>query len=855
MSYINLNTSIGDIDQELAERNLSDFIKQSWHIIEPDSVYEHNWHVDAICEHLKAVDDLQIRNLLINMPPRLLKLCSNDTPVLTPEGWKNHGDLKVGDEVFRPNGDHAKIIRLSPKNLATVEVEFTNGEKIKCNEDHMWTLYDRRTKKWETIETRNLIGPKLKVSSGKVKERYVFQLPEQKCLKFEEKNLPIHPYFLGVWIGDGTKSKPCITSHVKDKEHINKIVEECGYDISTICNTVNDEVKVYYFSNQDILSKIRNLNLYKNKHIPNSYKFSSREQRLQLLAGIIDSDGSFIESENRYKIYPGCDKNLAEDIRQLLNSLGIIAEVYNVKPPQKSKWNSQKVQYCVCFSTDMDIPVALPRKRNLHGSVTKRRICVKSIRYLKKPEEGNCITIDKPDGLYLVGKTCIPTHNSSIVSVMWPAWAWIKKAHKRWLYSSYAQSLSTRDSLKCRRIIQSEWYQQRWADKYQITTDQNQKTEFHNSQQGYRIATSVGGSGTGKGGDIICVDDPHKALDIYSQTKTKRTLEWWDKEMSTRGNNPKTVCKVIVMQRLGENDLSEHVLEQGGYEHLNLPMEFEKRRKIHIINTAGKKIKKEYDVKDLPTSIGWVDPRKEEGELLFKGRFSKEDINEFKTRLGVSGYAGQYQQRPSPFKGNIVQKHWWNFYQPEELPSKFDFIALSWDMAFKDTSDSDYVVGQVWGRLGANWYLLDQIREKMDFNKTIDTFKFMNSKWSQANMNVVEDKANGPAVISTLKDKISGIVTYTPVDSKIARLRSISPTIESGNYYLPDPDNVDWVEEYIEELAVFPNGENDDQVDATTQANLYIKGNPAWKNDLLYGETNKDDQQRNLANQFWPGRR
>lgn len=446
---------------------------------------------------------------------------------------------------------------------------------------------------------------------------------------------------------------------------------------------------------------------------------------------------------------------------------------------------------------------------------------------------------------------------SSIVSVMWPAWTWISKPSKRWLYSSYAQSLSTRDSLKCRRIVQSDWYQERWADKYDITTDQNQKTEFHNSKQGYRIATSVGGSGTGKGGDVICVDDPHKASDIVSDTKTKRTLDWWDKEMSTRGNNPKTVCKVIVMQRLGENDLSEHVLRQGGYEHLNLPMQFEKRRKIWIINTSNNKlVKKSEETKNLPTKIGWVDPRTEEGEILFKDRFDEADIDEFKRRLGSNGYAGQYQQRPSPFKGNIIQKHWWNFYSQEDLPpeSEFDLIAISWDMAFKDTDQSDYVVGQVWGKKGSNWFLLDQVRDKMDFTKTIQQFMYLNAKWKQANMNIVEDKANGPAVISTLKDKIGGIVTYTPQDSKAARLRSIAPNIEAGNYHIPDPDEVVWVEDYIDEFATFPNGANDDQIDATTQASLYVAKNPVWMNDLLHSSDPLEEKKDEFMKTFWPGR-
>src|SRR5215211_3060273 len=185
---------------------------------------------------------------------------------------------------------------------------------------------------------------------------------------------------------------------------------------------------------------------------------------------------------------------------------------------------------------------------------------------------------------------------SLLVGVFFPAWVWTTQPWKRFLYSSYGQHLAIRDSLKCRRLITSPWYQDRWGAVFQLTGDQNAKIRFDTDQTGYRIATSVGGIGTGEGGDFVITDDPNNALEAESDLIRQSTNDWWDGTMSTRGNDPKTVVRIIVQQRLHEEDLTGHVLEQGGYDHLCLPMEYEGERSS--------------------LSTGWRDPRRKPGELL-----------------------------------------------------------------------------------------------------------------------------------------------------------------------------------------------------------------------------------------------
>jgi len=169
-----------------------------------------------------------------------------------------------------------------------------------------------------------------------------------------------------------------------------------------------------------------------------------------------------------------------------------------------------------------------------------------------------------------------PRHMKSLtVSVFWPCWEWATRPELRWLFVSYAESLSLRDSVKCRRLIQSQWYQANWGHKFHLMGDQNAKERYDNSASGYRLATSVNGSNTGEGGDRICVDDPHNIRERESDVIREGCLQWWDEVMPTRLNNPKTGTRVIVAQRVHERDLSGHVLEQGGWEHLCLPAEFE----------------------------------------------------------------------------------------------------------------------------------------------------------------------------------------------------------------------------------------------------------------------------------------
>lgn len=411
---------------------------------------------------------------------------------------------------------------------------------------------------------------------------------------------------------------------------------------------------------------------------------------------------------------------------------------------------------------------------------------------------------------------------SLLASCFWPAWVWTRKPTDRFLTASYVDTLSIRDALRSRRLIQSTWYQERWGHGFRMTGDQAAKSRYENDKTGIRIATHVGGA-TGERANIRVLDDPHNIEEVESDDVREGVIDWYRTVWAEREADAKTSVDVVIMQRLHERDLCGYLLEEiGGFEHLCIPMRFEaKRRYMTGIGKYGE------------------DPRTVEGELLFPARWDEEAVRDKEKRLR-SQASGQLQQRPAPDEGGLFKRHWWQYWHypgkalppvpvklPDgtiemrksvPLPDRFDKYLQSWDMAFEDHETSDYVVGGQFGKKGANTYLLDLDRDKRDFSETVKTVQAFNRTWPQTCVKLVEKKANGPAVISTLSGKIQGIIAYNPEGSKFARASAYSSVIESGNFFLPHPHLAPWVQGFIDELALFPNGKHDDQVDMMSQA-------------------------------------
>ena len=221
-----------------------------------------------------------------------------------------------------------------------------------------------------------------------------------------------------------------------------------------------------------------------------------------------------------------------------------------------------------------------------------------------------------------------------------------------------------------------------------------------------------------------------------------------------------------------------------------------------------------------------------EGNALWPERWPLADLERVRAAVGSRVFEAQYQGRPAPDAGNVFNREWWRLYTEEPERGQFDQIIQSWDMTFRETKSGSYIVGQVWGTLGADRYLLDQVRFRGDFPKAVAAVRTMSEQWPESREKIVENKANGPAIVATLRNEIPGLIEVQPEGGKEARANAVAWQVESGNVYLPDPKLHPWAQELIDEAAAFPNGAHDDQVDALSQALLRLQNRPdVWGDD------------------------
>lgn len=361
------------------------------------------------------IDDPDALYLGFSMPPGCGKALADDTPILTRNGWKNHGDLVVGDEVIGMNGEFKKVIAVHQKCMLDRLVEFTNGEKIQCHARHEWLFYDRARGAEHLEETQVWEKRSLETGiPGKRGHRYILQLPHRDPVVGEYKNLPLDPYTFGVWLGDGANRNPRISNALPDKAIIDKIV--CN-GIPVRWKTVHKTTGVNYYD-FDIRAELQSLGMCYSRHIvakriPDEYLTASLEQRLELLAGLIDTDGCRIGNKYRFST---AEESLRDSFMDLIATFGWRSYCTTVKPTMSSSGVVGKRNiYIVGFTPSIDIPCVLDRKRTKNHGIQKA-IGVVGITKVE-PKQGNCITVEG-DGMYLAGRTMVPTHNTTLIKFL-----------------------------------------------------------------------------------------------------------------------------------------------------------------------------------------------------------------------------------------------------------------------------------------------------------------------------------------------------------------------------------------------------------------------------------------------------
>jgi predicted phage terminase large subunit-like protein len=396
----------------------------------------------------------------------------------------------------------------------------------------------------------------------------------------------------------------------------------------------------------------------------------------------------------------------------------------------------------------------------------------------------------------------LKSHCTSIAFVAW----WLghyPASHV--ICASYGQELADKLARDCRLLMLSPWYQDLFPTRL---ANRQAVHDFTTTAQGTRMATSVGGVLTGRGADLILLDDPLKPGDALSEPRRTAVNDWYDNTLLSRLNDKAKGCIVIIMQRLHQDDLVGHVLEQERWEVLSFPAIAE-RDETHVIH-------------DL---LGTRYFRRKSGDALHPERESLETYRTIRQTMGEYNFISQYQQEPTPLGGAMVKTDWLRVYEPGEEPATFSQIVQSWDTANKSTELSDYSVCTTWGVIYRKYYLLNVFRQKLTYPDLRRAILEQAKRYNAKNI-VIEDKASGTQLIQDLNsDFVYGVNAYKPPPGtdKIMRLHAQTAMFENGFVLLPR--HAPWLADYVKELTSFPGTRYDDQVDSTTQFLDYIRQN------------------------------
>ena len=387
---------------------------------------------------------------------------------------------------------------------------------------------------------------------------------------------------------------------------------------------------------------------------------------------------------------------------------------------------------------------------------------------------------------------------STILAVCLPAWMWLRNPGWRGILASGNEGVAIRDSMKCRDIIDSDWYRGLFRPSWGFSRDQNAKGHYKNTATGFRMAISAGARITGDRADAIIVDDPNDAAEAFSKAARDQIINWWDNAAANRLSDMSLGCRIIIQQRLHQEDLTGHVLdtEPAAWTHLVIRQEFEQG-----------------------DEQPW-DPRAEEGALFFPARFPREVVEGERKRLASSGYAGQHQQRPASKEGEIFKRGFVRFYDPTLPLPAFKRKIMSWDTAFKEKQQNDPSCGLVAGEADNGIYILDHELEHMGYPALKEKARTWAAAHSPSAL-LIEDKASGQSLIQELKQETSLPVVAVQVETdKVSRAWAVVPTWEAGRIYLPA--GAPWVDDFLDEIYTFPRAAHDDQVDAFTQLVRYL---------------------------------
>lgn len=734
-------------------------------------------HHRLIARHLEAVERGDITRLMIFMPPRSGKALAVDTPIPTPTGWKRIDALRPGDEVFNGDGLPCRVLAVSPiwKNREVFSVTTHDGERIVADGEHEWVV--------RLCRKRPVFKPKTTQWLAARNSERSAMIAVQGCLQLPTVTLLVPPYVLGAWLGDGTSLDAAITQSPQDAIHVIGRIQACGYEIT------KRSARMLY-GVLGLRKQLRELGLIGNKHIPPIYLRASREQRVELLQGLIDTDGYV--SPNGHIEFTSCDASLAGQVQELVSSLGYKASL-NVG------WATIDGRHCglryrVMFY--MASAASLPRKAALCRNAENT-----NDRYLTVEPCGVtdtiCIQIDSPCHTFLCGRSMLRTHNSMLVSEFFPAWYLGRNPSHYVIAATYAQDLADDFGRKVRNQISEASFQSVFPG-CKLKGDSQSSKRFHITKKlpgetlsteldGAYFATGIGGPMSGRGAHLLLIDDPTKNREeAESAVYRQRNKDWFTSTAYTRlMPNGKII---VVMTRWHGDDLAGWLSSTQAHENwtiLSLPA-----------------------IAEIEDEIG-----RQPGDALWPDAFPPAALEKIKLSIGSRDWSALYQQRPAPAEGGIFKTHWFKRYAtPEE---SYLQIVQSWDTAIKAAEINDPSCCTTWGVKKDGYDLLQVLVKRLEY-PDLKNLVIKQAEAFDADAVLIEDKASGQQLLQDLKRTTTlPLIGIMPINDKITRASAVSAMVEAGNVFLPT--QAAWLNDYEMELMTFPNAPHNDQVDSTTQ--------------------------------------
>lgn len=820
------------------KKSLYEFTKEFWGIVEPGVRYVDSWHVKAICDHLQAISEGVFRNLIIAIPPGHMKPMNINTLVLMSDGsYRRLADIRVGDCVISHEGMSRRVTAVHHQGLLpTLRITTHSGREIVPALDHP-LLTPRgwvQAKDVKIGEPLAIVKPR----DGQINGGCDWENERCRLLGYfigdgcvvGNKNKDANRYNFNASIAchDEIESRDIIAC-----------CEAIGYRASNATGTSKN--KKLNISGTGLREWLFSIGLSHkdsySKRIPKEIFNCSNEQIEHILAAYFACDGTLnskgLSRSDLCISFTSVNRELLEDVQRLFSRIGInfrirrrSRKIEGIKN-QRQGGSEEYVYYNLEISTFSDSRIFIDRIADKVFHSKRERLLEWSPILDRFPShispdpivsiedngecECMCLTVEE-DHSFTANDLAV--HNSLTTSVMWPAWEWANFPHKRSLYGSYDESLVFRDSVKARDIIKSDHYQNLIEPEWEIKKDTDSKGFYANTMQGARKAFFVGSKfKTGWRGDGRVIDDPLSAEEAYNKEAKLKVINTWDRVMASRVNDPRSAYAVIMMQRLADDDLIGHTLRTypGKYVYLMLPTEYDPDR--HCVTPI------------------FEDPRKTAGELLFPTLYPQEVIDDLKVSLGDPDFQAQYNHKPYPDSGLVFNKEHFQYYKLNgdliylhRRDGAVDVFRLelcemfvSVDVATSEKQTADFTVYGMWAITPKrDLVLLDVIKARMSEPESVRTAIKINEFRRRGSIPysffAVESNSVGLPLVQNLREKGIPVNEIFVHKDKMAMSVTARVRLASGQIFFPSPDQAPWLYDFEEELLKFPGGEHDDQV-------------------------------------------